>query len=268
MKLKQGFWAKHLMICLSLVSFGCGGDATSPGAVGGGETGPASAGILGIWEGLYISKTLGLNQQESTAVVTFEGETESQGRFTINLAQIENASVKGVFKNFAGKSLILNVEESSVSTLGLTGATTDLPYELTGHSLQLGNDRVTLKLTRKGDGPKGPGKNPAEKPTGLYGRWKCNDALAKIWSVNIRSENRFSIDVTEPNNGQSYLWLDGRVAKAAQGENSLLIVEKSSNPKYKGMQMKAELQSETALILLRSQLDDQKPSESVSCSKV
>lgn len=202
--------------------------------------------------------------------MNFEGTSEEEGRFLMRLIQTENANVKGTFRNFAGKSLILAIQESTVSTLGLTGSTTDLPYDLTGNSLQISNDRVTLKLMRSGQNQVGPSgsKAPVEGPVGIYGRWKCKDNLGKIWSSNIRPEDKFSIDVSDPSNGQSYLWLDGRVEKGSQGVPDLLIVERSSQSKYKGLVLKTEKSDESNLSLIRSQIENQGGAETIKCSRI
>jgi hypothetical protein len=258
---------------LCLLAFGpiwaCG-TGTSPESISGGEPGGSNTGILGAWEGIYISKTVNNSQQEAPINVVFDGSSEESGRFSMRLIQTDSANVKGTFRNFAGKSLILSLQESSVSTLGLTGSTTDLPYDLTGNSLQLANDRVTIKLSRSGQNQQNPtNKSPADtSPVGLYGRWKCKDDLGKVWSSNIRPEDKFSIDVSNPNSGQSYLWLDGRVEKGAQGTPDLLVVERSSQPKYKGLIFKVEKGDDTSLSLVRSQLDNQNGTETIKCNRI
>ncbi len=261
----------HKVICFLVFSnfWGCG-TGTTPEAISGGEAGGSNTGILGTWEGIYISKTVGNNQQEAPINVVFEGSSEEAGRFSMRLTQTENANVKGTFRNFAGKSLILSLQESSVSTLGLTGSTTDLPYDLTGNSLQLANERVTIKLARAGQNQQNPTNKPAAEPTsvGVYGRWKCKDDLGKVWSSNIRPEDKFSIDVSNPSGGQSYLWLDGRLEKGVQGTPDLLVVERSSQAKYKGLIFKIEKSDETSLNLIRSQLDNQNGTETIKCSRV
>ena len=61
-----------------------------------------------------------------------------------------DAYVEGSYRDFQGKSLMLKVKKSTVSTVGNDGTTTDLSYGLVGNDLELYNDRVLIRLQRPG----------------------------------------------------------------------------------------------------------------------
>jgi hypothetical protein len=259
-------------IAIFLLISGCGVDEKKL-PTSGSEFEESQFGLIGTWEGILINKAGSAQEnspttskaQEVSVLVKFEGKTDQEGKFLFNLKDSENALVKGNFKNFAGKSLILSILESNVSALGLTGSNTDFPYELIGNNLLLTNDRMTLKLTRANLNPNKESSPEGQSPEKSYfARWKCQDVSDRVWLLNIKDDRKFTLDITNAKSSKKFLWLDGRV----EGEEEmkfLLVVERSQIEKYLGMILIGEILKDSKLLIRRRAMDENENYEKISC---
>lgn len=274
---KQGFFAYTLssMVFLGpLTTIGCG-KAEEKLPVSGSEISPSDSGIIGLWDGILITKSaIGTIEnpkpsgiQEVPVTMKIEGKSDKEGAFAIILKNVENAIVKGSFRNFAGKSLILSITDSNVSYLGLNGSNTDLPYELTGNSLLFSNEKMTLKLTKiveKDKEKETPGEANSAA-VGVFSRWKCQDSNNKVWVLNIKPDKTFNLDIASEKTSRKFLWLDGRI-EISNDRDFLLIAEDSNNEKYRGLKLVGELLDLNRVVLRRS-ANDAQSFESVNCSR-
>ena len=224
----------------------CGGITGQPGigADGSGGGKGASYSLAGEWQGLYKAKqTETSGVRETNAKVTVEPTGDLIGNFKLELPSYQGANVSGTYRDFAGKSMIIDIASSNFSALGLTGSKTDLPYDLVGDALEFSNDRFALKLTRQGnqqtkDVPltqtSGTGSQGASRD--LLGRWTCQDGSRFVWKLNIKTSNTFAIDVLDSAGAQASMWMDGvaTITPAANLYTANLRVEASDVPKYVG----------------------------------
>lgn len=259
------FWSRPLISVLLAVTaafYGCrqGGDDGGNGSGDGSGEGDATARWLtGDWTGNYKNKDAeeGSSLRETTAKATFKITEDGKrvGDFVFDFPLLEDVKVSGTFRDFAGKSLMLTIKHSDISTIGNSGSTTDMSYDLVGDSLELYNERVRLRLVREGEatddgGDEGDdGEQKASNP--LFYRWTCNDARGYVWEVNVKDASKFTIDVFE-DNGAS-LWMDGSVALQAEGAafNAALTVTSAQIAKYEGMELQARLTGAYSMELKR-----------------
>lgn len=256
-----------------LLLIGCGGVTTPTGVGPDGTNGGQAQGysLAGEWLGLYKAKqtdTSGV--RETKAKLTIEPTGNLIGQFKLELPAYDSANVTAMYRDFAGKSLMIDITASNFSTLGLTGSKTDLPYELVGDALELGNERFTLKLARQGKSPENTGNanSGATMPTSssdLTGRWTCQDSSRYAWKVNMKSATTFAIDILDTAGSQASVWMDGTATTTSQGtlSTATLRIDASDVTKYVGK----------TLILSQKEKDSAtlaKPDErtaSLSCSR-
>jgi len=249
---------KAVILGIVLATFGCRG-ASGDGAAGqGGDGDGQGTWLAGDWSGDYKSTqaAAGASLSETSVKATFKETGDHAGDFTFELPLLDKVYVKGTYNDFQGKSLLLNVKESTLSTIGTPGVPTDMNYELVGNSLELSNDRVSLRLLRTGDGSGSDQKSNTDDATAdepLLGRWACTDKAGDSWQLYVKSITAFSIDIYPPGGSSSSLWLDGGVAiPVGQSDtDGVLTVTSSANSKYVGMELRAKLQNNVMMTLQR-----------------
>lgn len=242
---------KHarMIVCFMRVApilpLGCGG-VTTPAGVGPNGEAPAQGqgySLAGEWLGLYKAKqTDASTVRETKAKLTIEPTGSLIGQFKLELPAYDSANVSAMYRDFAGKSLMIDITASNFSTLGLTGSKTDLPYELVGDTLELGNERFTLKLARQGktqEDSSSPAKNGGATPASsndLVGRWTCQDSSRYAWRINMKSPTLFALDIVDTVGTQASVWMDGSATSATLGSlySATLRIEASDVLKYVG----------------------------------
>lgn len=241
---KLGFAVFHLFRGVPFLIVGCGGMTTPAGVGPDGSNGAQGQGysLAGEWEGLYKSKQNDASSiKETKAKLTIEPTGNLIGQFKLELPAYDSANVTALYRDFAGKSLMIDITASNFSTLGLTGSKTDLPYELVGDALELGNERFTLKLARQGKAQESTGNTNtgSSSPTNssdLVGRWTCQDSTRYAWKINMKSPSSFAIDIIDTIGSQASVWMDGTASVASQGalSTATLKIEASDVTKYVG----------------------------------
>ena len=235
----------------------------------------SSSGLIGSWEGLLIAKSVvsriesaaSPETQEMPIVMKLLGKTDDQGQFFIYEKKTDAVKVSGNFRNFAGKSLMLSINSSNFSLFGLAGSDTDFPYELTGNSLLLSNDRATLKLSRIIDSLNSRGEDEdLSDEKKIFTRWKCEDSMAKDWILQLKPEQKFSLDILSKDSRPQFLWMDGRI-ESGKNYQFLLLVERSSNGKYKGLRLIGEYKNQSEIVIRRSASEEQPGFEKVECHR-
>jgi hypothetical protein len=227
--------------------------------------------LAGEWLGLYKAKqtdTSGV--RETKAKLTIEPTGNLIGQFKLELPAYDSANVTAMYRDFAGKSLMIDITASNFSTLGLTGSKTDLPYELVGDALELGNERFTLKLARQGKSPENTSNanSGATTPTSsndLTGRWTCQDSSRYAWKVNVKSATTFAIDILDTAGSQASVWMDGTATTATQGtlSTATLRIDASDVTKYVGKTLILSQKEKDSATLAKP--DERTPS--LSCSR-
>jgi hypothetical protein len=223
----------------------CGG-VTNPAGVGpDGAAGAQGQGysLAGEWVGLYKAKQTDTSTvRETKAKLTIEPTGNLIGQFKLELPAYDSANVTAMYRDFAGKSLMIDITASNFSTLGLTGSKTDLPYELVGDALELGNERFTLKLARQGktqedtSNSTNNGSTSLAPSSDLVGRWTCQDSSRYAWKINMKSSTNFAVDILDTVGTQASVWMDGSATTTAQGSlyTATLRIDASDVTKYVG----------------------------------
>src|SRR5262245_4117272 len=129
-----GFWQKILRLAAVTALCACSGGNAPAGAGAGGDGGDghgadATAWITGKWKGTFAFKSDEPDETPATAeFIDADADEKGAGTFTITLPKKDDLTVKGDFQDFANKSLMLTVKESSISALGIPGSTTRVDY--------------------------------------------------------------------------------------------------------------------------------------------
>ena len=265
---------------LAALSAGCKGAGPDGGhgQPGSGGTGPGSGSFLGAWSGTFSSRgsdgTSGL--RDTPAAIHFVAQDDRSGAFDLSLSQVKNAVVKGSYRNFADRSLLFDIKESNVSTIGATGSRTKLDFELVGDSLSLRNDRVELTLIRDGNpddsggsGSGGSSENGTRnseahtangaahsdpKASDPYlGFWSCVDRAGNTWKLHLREHDSFTADIFAPAGDRSPLWIDGsfQIGRGKTDADAILTVVDSNFAKYKGLELRVNRAGDTTLSVRR-----------------
>ncbi len=239
----------RLAISVALTSLcACGAGEGAVGGGGPGSSGDATEGgswLTGDWKGNYKAKAKETDDatalRETSAEATFK-ETETRtGEFTIKLPALDKVAVSGIYHDFQGKSLLLDIKESNLSTIGSPNSSTDMDYDLVGDALELHNERITIRLVR-GTGPSDGGGKDGEDPNKdmVVDDWLCRDANEFSWKIEI-SEAAFSLDVFDPTGARESVWMKGDV-KITRGQTDadavLTVTSSGQKDKYKGLELR------------------------------
>ncbi len=220
-----------------------GGGGGGGGGAGEGGEGDATAAIsfLGTWSGTFKNKDAeeGSALRETTANASFTADEESSdeapsGAFAFTFPELEGVQVKGTFRDFGARSLMLTVSESNLSVMGNKGSKLTFDYVVVGPGLELTNERVRL-LLEKTSGPSTPRNPTTTAPAHPYvGRWSCSDAGGRTWDVHMKSLTKFNADIRLPD--EPSIWYDGTVELLPDGEahGAKLTVTSSNVAKYEG----------------------------------
>lgn len=229
-----------------------------PAEGGGPASGDArSSWLTGGWKGNYKNKEAeeGTTLRETTAEATFKETEALTGEFEIKLPALENVSVKGTYHDFQGKSLLLEIVESSLSTIGSPNSSTDMDYQLVGDALELHNDRITIRLVRSAD------EQASEEDEAAAGKkkdvaiddWLCRDGQGFNWKIDLR-ETFFALDVFDPNGARQSLAMKGEV-KITRGSTDadvvLTVTSSSEKDKYKGLELRGNTMGDNLMNLRR-----------------
>ena len=266
------------ILALSLIAactYQCKGAGTNPDGSAGstGSANPAATGsFLGQWTGKYANKDNSANLNETPARAIFTGNETKSGTFRIELTQITNAFIGGTFTIIDQTSLMLDVKQSTISTIGLAGTQALLNYRLIGNTLELTNDQVKLNFApdmhapgnEANAQPNNQQTNPNStngqesgqtggKPDPIVGRWFCTDKANNQWQMNLRSDSMFYIEITNTSSGNGGIWLAGSAnISHIQGKpDATLKVTTSAIEKYNGMDLQIFLRNETDMDMIR-----------------
>jgi hypothetical protein len=274
-----------LSVCQRIVVFGlfsvlcaCGmGEGVNGGGPGGGGSGDATEGgswLGGDWKGTYKNKEIeeGSALRETTAVATFKETAARAGEFEIKLPLLENVAVKGTYHDFQSKSLLLEITESNLSTIGAPKSTTELAYDLVGDGLELHNDRITIRLVRGETDASGNqnGKDPNQDM--IVDDWLCRDANGFSWKFDI-GESRFAVDVFDPSGGRKSIWMKGdvKITRGQTDADAVLTVTSAEDTSYVGLELRGNTIGPSGMNLRRMVVgaDGQKAvKETMGCNTI
>jgi hypothetical protein len=144
------------------------------------------AGIDGTWRG-YQSVI-----DSAGDMITKKVEFSFNAKQKFQMTLVDDAqSATGNYTDFQKtKYLVLNIEESSIPSLGLKGDGRDFTYDLADNELVLKADKSSYKLLRS------TSSEPAkEEPKALEGGWVGEDSNGNHWQLEATS-NDFYLAVT------------------------------------------------------------------------
>jgi hypothetical protein len=248
--------SRALLICAAISAGAAGCRATDiPGADGNNaDSEGGHAWLTGDWTGLYEGKgkNSSLDEDEkvptSGAIAWFKAsddstESDPRGTFRIELTDIDNAYVTGKYRDFQNTSLQLTIDESTLSSIGVSGKTSSMDYDLLGSDLALTTRKARIELTRKTDADKenekdkdgDDGKDDGDTPAAtIVGTYSCKDQAAHDWRIVIPDAGSFSIAVS--GDGLSSLTMSGslQIEPESSDRTATLTINSSSESKYEG----------------------------------
>jgi hypothetical protein len=235
--------------------------------------------LTGDWSGHMINKTVteGSNLRESTINAEFKFKNDTEGTFLFTIPTLEKATANGTFADFAGKSLHLTINKSSISIVGASSSSSSVNYTIIGNSMELSNDRISLQLIK---GKKAPTTNPNDDDSDnnnqpaddLIGSWECKDSNSKTWSIVTKSHTEFFAEVYG-NSSAPAVWLGGGMTIATTeetGTRASAAVINSNNADYVGMHFYFTFKSATVIGVerLKSKEDsDDTVEDSFECTR-
>jgi hypothetical protein len=179
-------------------------------------------------------------------------------------------------------SLMLDVKQSTISSIGLAGSESLLTYRLLGNTLSLENDQIKLTMAPDTSAPRtnptvnqtptapqgnGSGNSGTEDHQNdsqqsaansepLVGHWSCSDKSGNLWQLNYRTDNILYIEVFDTTHGRGSIWLQGqanitRSTTNTSSPDATLTVTSSDVSKYKGMELQLFMHNQNQLDLLR-----------------
>jgi hypothetical protein len=237
--------------------------------------------LTGDWSGHMINKTVteGSSLRESTVNAEFKFKNDTEGTFLFTLPSLEKATAKGTFADFAGKSLHLTIDKSSISIVGASSSSASVNYTIIGNSMELSNDRISLQLIKgKKNPPTNSGDDSSEGGTNnkpadnLVGSWECKDSNGKNWSIVTKSRTEFFAEVYG-NSSAPAVWLGGGMTIATTEEHGIRAtasVINSNNTSYVGMRFYFTFKSDTVIGVerLKSKDDsDETLEDSFDCTR-
>ena len=235
------------------------------GGKDGGDAAPTTfkGQLSGDWSGHLINKTVsdGSSLRESSINAEFKFKNDTEGTFIFTIPTVENATARGSFADFAGKSLHLTIDKSSISTLGAAASSTSVNYTIIGSSMELSNDRISLQLIKGKKTAPTPGGDDSDenKPADdLVGAWECKDGSGNTWNIVTKSRTEFFAEVIG-NSSAPAIWLGGgmTISTAAEtGTRATASVINSSNTAYIGMRFFFTFKSAEAITVERLKSKD------------
>jgi hypothetical protein len=139
------------------------------------------------------------------------------------------------YRIFDNRTLLLDITESNLSAIGLSGKSAILNYELIGDSLSISNESLTLMLVRIESSNQPSDTTDKTSSDSMLGRWQCRDQAGSLWIVNIRSEELFFIEIYAQSGTQRGIWMTGDLT--GNQEALKFKVTKSDVSKYQGMEL-------------------------------
>ena len=256
----------YITVLVSILSF----SACSSVDLGGKEGSDAApttfkGQLTGDWGGHLINKTVsdGSSLHVSNINAEFKFKNDTEGTFVFTLPTLENAAARGSFSDFAGKSLHLTIDKSSISTLGASSTSTSVNYTIIGSSMELSNDRISLQLIKgakkpaptPGDDDSDQGNKPADN---LVGAWECKDSASNTWNIVTKSHTEFFAEVFG-NSSAPAIWLGGGMSistTAEAGTRATASVINSSTSTYVGMRFYFTFKSANVITVERLKSKD------------
>lgn len=239
------------VVALTAALWACQGGEGSRGGGGGGSGGLDGTGrawIIGTWEGTYenLNASVDSEQRETSAWIEFKATSERSGKFHLKLPQMDDVFAKGSFTDIDNFRLILKIEDSNLSSMGMAETSRTFDYELANDSLMLRNVRILMTLTRDGDGESGDvslgnGRDDDAAKYPLGGTWYGTDQRGRTWLIKIFGMTRFTIEVSEPE--KAMLWMSGvpRFDEATAAHDATLVVGESAIGEYVGLEYAVRL---------------------------
>ncbi len=231
------YFSTAFLVFAAVCCQGGGGDGGAGGTVpGSGDGNAAKSGLGGQWDGVYKAKSADPSAElrQSQATLALTGESEQSGTFTLTLSEVDIVKVVATYRIFDNRTLLLDIKESNLSAIGLSGRSAILNYELIGDSLSISNESLTLMLVRQQSAP-APEKAGTKTSESLLGRWQCKDQAESLWILNLRSEELFYLEIYAANGSQKGIWMTGSVQGSAASLK--LKVSKSDIEKYQGLEL-------------------------------
>jgi hypothetical protein len=238
------------------------------GGTDGNESGPTTfkGQLAGEWNGHMINETVaeGSSLRVNSINAEFKFTNDTEGSFVFTLPNLENATAKGSFSDFAGKSLHLTIDKSSISIIGASSSSAIVDYTMIGKNMELSNDRFSLQLikgAKKNDPNSGgddSGSNTSSPADNLVGTWECKDSSNRNWNVVTKSRTEFFIEVYG-NSSAPAVWLGGGMTvstTAEGGSRALGSVINSNNTDYVGMRFNFIFKSANVIVVERLKSKD------------
>lgn len=207
------------ILVLAFVASSCGSSEPKEDVV---TEGPAAA-FHGVWKGDY--KKLdeeGLELKQTRAKAEFTATDETKGKFDIRFPEEDDSSTKGLFQIFNHTTLVLEIEESNYSAIGLSGSVAKLDFELSKSIMVLETDEMEILLVRDKKGSISEDGDQTKTKETILGRWACVDKADSSWDFSI-DEKSFNVSVT--GTGNNYFTMNGDIASSSDSFSaaSLLI---------------------------------------------
>lgn len=220
-------------VILSLV-LGCSGGAANnaDNTQGNSEQDGASSGLYGSWQGAF-SQTVEDGEEksveDSTVKVEFlkPSDEESAARFKISLKSGDQSLVtQGSYTNFESKKLLLSIDKSNFSLLGLADASKVVEFSLVGDALVIKNEEMEMLLTRL----KNDSDDENEKEFSTFSRqWLCVDHdRNNSWDITINNDEEFYITVQSPSTSPVTITGEVNVISRQQAELTVIYSQDSS----------------------------------------
>jgi len=222
--------------------------------------------LAGQWGGHMINETVadGSSLRVNSVNAEFNFKNDTEGSFVFSLPTLENASTKGTFSDFSGKSLHLTIDKSTISIIGASKSSAIVDYTIIGKNMELSNDRFSLQLI-KGSKKTDQGSSDDDSNSGantpadnLVGSWECKDSTNKTWNVVTKSRTEFFIEVFG-NSSAPAVWLGGGMTvttTAESGSRALGSVINSNNTDYVGMRFNFIFKSANVIVVERLKSKD------------
>jgi hypothetical protein len=252
------------LLFIGVISAAC--SSVDLGGTDGNESAPTTfkGQLTGEWNGHMINETVAegssLRVNSINAEFTFSNDTE--GSFVFTLPTLESASAKGNFSDFAGKSLHLTIDKSSISVIGASSSSAIVDYTIIGKNMELSNDRFSLQLikgAKKTDQNSGGDDSNTNTPAdNLVGSWECKDSTNKNWNIVTKSRTEFFIEVFG-NSSAPAVWLGGGMTVSTtveEGTRALGSVINSNNTDYVGMRFNFIFKSANVIVVERLKSKD------------
>lgn len=218
----------RVLVMIGLIFVGCGKDNDKDSDSGSQNPLQLSTAeqLMSDWNGVYNTLSDGEPSGDPmAAIATFKADYQ----FEIMLEQDANAKVTGTWSEFQGKTIILKILGSTMSSIGAAGKIVEADFDLIGNSLRVQNKSFILRLSKKASTtPTTPGSGDGQI---FSGSWSCDDGVGRTSKITFDDQSNYKLITIR--SGERALLATGSVANTADGEVGLKITS-SSDPMESG----------------------------------